>query len=136
MTTTTTALTAARAEALFTSHLSTGSHPAHDVVEQAIRTAVRTHGGVRGCAADVATEYGDHPDVAVPRMRWARGVIDDLYARSRPTHPRDGWAQPRDGWSPGPAQRPGGTSSRPADPAASTEPAGRAAAAYSARSFS
>jgi hypothetical protein len=92
MTTTTTALTAARAEALFTSHLSTGSHPAHDVVEQAIRTAVRTHGGVRGCAADVATEYGDHPDVAVPRMRWARGVIDDLYARSRPTHPRDGWA--------------------------------------------
>ena len=85
MTTTTTALTAARAEALFTSHLSTGSHPAYDVVEQAIRVAVRAHGGVRGCAADVAAEYGDHPDLAVPRMRWARDVIDDLYDRRHPT---------------------------------------------------
>jgi hypothetical protein len=92
MTTTTTALTAARAEALFTSHLSTGSRPAYDVVEQAIRLAVRAHGGVRGCAADVASEYGDHPDVAVPRMRWARDVVDDLYAGRRTTRPHDGWA--------------------------------------------
>jgi hypothetical protein len=92
MTTTTTALTAARAEALFTSHLSTGSHPAYDVVEQAIRLAVRAHGGVRGCAADVASEYGDHPDVAVPRMRWARDLVDNLYARRHTTRPHDGWA--------------------------------------------
>jgi hypothetical protein len=92
MTTTTTALTAARAEALFTSHLSTGSRPAYDVVQEAIRIAVRAHGGVRGCAADVAAEYGDHPDVAVPRMRWARDVVDDLYDRRRTERPHDGWA--------------------------------------------
>jgi len=92
MTTTTTALTAARAEALFTSHLSTGSHPAYHVVEQAIRLAVRAHGGVRGCAADVAAEYGDHPDLAVPRMRWARDLIDDLYDRHHPTHRHTDWA--------------------------------------------
>lgn len=90
----TTALTAARAEALFTSPLSTGSRPGHDAVEEAIRIAVRAHGGVRGCAADVAGEYGDHPELAVPRMRWARGVVEHLY-ESR----RVGAARGRRGWA-------------------------------------
>ena len=79
MTSQTTALTAARAEALFTSQLATGSQPAYDVVNEAIRSAVRAHGGVRGCAADVAGEYGDRPEVAAPRMRWARHVVEELY---------------------------------------------------------
>ncbi|MEU4424023.1 hypothetical protein AB0F81_25615 [Actinoplanes sp. NPDC024001] len=89
MTTETTMLTAARAEALFTSPLATGSRPAHDVVDAAIRLAVRAHGGVRGCAGEVAAEYGDHPETAVPRMRWARELIDELYVVRRPFH---GWA--------------------------------------------
>jgi hypothetical protein len=84
MTATPTALTAARAEALFTSHLPTGSRPTRPVVEAAIRCAVRAHGGVRGCAADVAGEYGDHPELAVPRMRWARSVVEQLYEARRP----------------------------------------------------
>ena len=89
----TTALTAARAEALFTSQLATGSQPAYDVVEEAIRIAVRAHGGVRGCAADLAGEYGDHPELAVPRMRWARGVVEHLYeGRRRANRPRNDWA--------------------------------------------
>jgi hypothetical protein len=95
MTTTATApLTAARAEALFTSQLATGSRPTHDVVEAAIRVAVRAHGGVRGCAADVAAEYGDHPELAVPRMRWARDVVEHRYEarRARAGHPHNGWA--------------------------------------------
>lgn len=79
----TTMMTAARAEALFTSHLTTGSHPSHDAVDEVIRLAVRAHGGVRGCAADVAAEYGDHPDLAVPRMRWALEVIEQRYAARR-----------------------------------------------------
>ena len=78
-----TILTAARAEALFTSRLATGSQPALDLVEQTIRVAVRSHGGVRGCAADVAREYGDYPEIAVPRMRWARHVVEDLYETRR-----------------------------------------------------
>ena len=78
-TTTTDILTAARAEALFTSPLSTGSHPARAAVDEAVRVAVLAHGGVRGCVADVATEYGDHPELAVPRMRWARAVIEHRY---------------------------------------------------------
>lgn len=81
-------LTAARAEALFTSHLATGSQPAFDIVEQTIRGAVRAHGGVRGCAADVAREYGDYPEIAVTRMRWARHIVDNLYGSRRA---RFGW---------------------------------------------
>ncbi|MFC7529800.1 hypothetical protein [Actinoplanes sp. GCM10030250] len=76
-------LTAARAEALFTSHLSTGSRPEEGVVDEAIRFAVRSHGGVRGCAADVAAEYGDHPEVAAPRMRWALEIVGDTYRARR-----------------------------------------------------
>jgi hypothetical protein len=84
----TTMLTAARAEALFTSRLATGSTPSAAAVEEAIRSAVSAHGGVRGCAADLAGEYGDHPDLAVARMRWALDVIDQRYA----AHRRGSWA--------------------------------------------
>jgi hypothetical protein len=93
-TTKTTVLTVARAEALFTSQLATGSRPTYDVVETAIRVAVRTHGGVRGCAADVAAEYGDYPEVAAPRMRWARSVVEQLYEvrRARAQRPTNTWA--------------------------------------------
>ena len=47
MSTQTPALTAARAEALFTTGLATGSRPALEAVETAIRATVRAHGGVR-----------------------------------------------------------------------------------------
>jgi hypothetical protein len=79
----TTILTAARAEALFTTGLATGSSPAFEIVDEAIRTAVRTHGGTRACAADVAAEFGDHPDLALPRMRWALDTIALLYPPRR-----------------------------------------------------
>ncbi|MCM4076150.1 hypothetical protein [Paractinoplanes hotanensis] len=87
----TTFLTAARAEALFTSQFATGSRPSFQAVDDAIRIAVRNHHGVRGCAADVAGEYGDHPEIAAPRMRWARRLVEELYA-ARPGHRRDRWA--------------------------------------------
>ena len=74
-------LTAARAEALFTSDLSTGSHPTSAEVAAAIRRAVRIHGGTRGCATELASEYGDHPDTAVSRMRWALAVVRAVYTR-------------------------------------------------------
>ena len=94
MTTQATALTAARAEALFTSQLGTGSKLTYDVVEDAIRIAVHAHGGVRGCAGDVAAEFGDHPELAVPRMLWARDVIEHLYPHRQTCaeRPRNGWA--------------------------------------------
>jgi hypothetical protein len=73
------ALTAARAEALFTSDVSASSTLSRDQSERAIRLALLRHGGVRGCAAEVAAAYGDHPETAVPRMRWARQTVQSLY---------------------------------------------------------
>jgi hypothetical protein len=42
--------------------------------------------GIRGCAARVAQAYGEHPETAVPRMRWARTVVTAAF--------RDGRAEP------------------------------------------
>jgi hypothetical protein len=76
-------LNAARAEALFTSPLSATVQPSLAEVTEAIRRAVRAHGGSRGCAIEVAGEYGDHPETAVPRMRWALRSVEAIYARRR-----------------------------------------------------
>jgi hypothetical protein len=69
---------AARTAALFSSDLSVWGQPTLEGVEAAIRHAVSAHGGVRGCAAEVAAEYGEHPETAVPRMRWARQIVEGL----------------------------------------------------------
>jgi hypothetical protein len=78
-------LMSARADALFVSHLSAQHSPTRIEVEMAIRQAVRAHGGTRGCAGEVAAEYGAHPETAAPRMRWARAVVDNLFLQSRLT---------------------------------------------------
>jgi hypothetical protein len=69
----------ARAEALFASYLATSSHPDRAEVAAQVSAAVRTFGGVRGCAAEVAYAYGERPETAAARMRWARTVISSLY---------------------------------------------------------
>lgn len=61
----------ARADALFASALQRSDHPSPGQVRQAIAAAVATYGGV-GCAARVAQAFGEHPETAVIRMRWAR----------------------------------------------------------------
>jgi hypothetical protein len=72
-------LTAARAEALFTSDLSAHAQPSATEIAAAIRHAVRRHGGSRGCAANVAQAYGERPENAAPRMRWARQLVSAAY---------------------------------------------------------
>ena len=69
---------AARAEALFTSDLSAFTHHTPASVEAAIRRAIRAHGGIRGCAGEAAAAYGEHPETAAPRMRWARAVAEGI----------------------------------------------------------
>ena len=78
-------LTAARAEALFASHLSADVELSPAEVTDAIRHAVRAYGGTRGCAVVVAGDYGDHPETAVPRIRWALQVVAATYAHHRRT---------------------------------------------------
>lgn len=40
---------------------------------------MRAYGGL-GYVQRVAQEFGDHPEAAVDRMRWARAVADQLFA--------------------------------------------------------
>jgi hypothetical protein len=63
-------ISAARAGALFASPLQRSDEPSARQVRRAIATAIGAH-GVRGCAARVAHAYGEHPETALPRMRWA-----------------------------------------------------------------
>jgi hypothetical protein len=76
-------ITPTRAEALFVSALQRSDEPGARQVRQAITAALAAHGD-RGCAALVAQAYGDHPEIAVARMRWARATVADAFGGSRP----------------------------------------------------
>ena len=67
------------ADALFVSVLQRSDEPGVIEVRQAIAAAVRAYGG-RGCAQRVAQEFGDHPETAVARMRWARAMAGAVFA--------------------------------------------------------
>jgi hypothetical protein len=62
------------AEALFVSDLQPSQHPDVPAVQDAITATLLRHGS-DGCAATVATEFGDHPESAVGRMTWARAEV-------------------------------------------------------------
>lgn len=57
------------AEALFCSPLQHCDGPTARQVNEAVEAAVLLHGS-EGLAELVAQEFGDHPDLAVRRMRW------------------------------------------------------------------
>jgi hypothetical protein len=71
-------LTAARAYALFASDLSAWDRPSPAAVTAAITSTVRAH-GTRGCACAAAAAYGEHPETAARRMRWARSLVEDIF---------------------------------------------------------
>ena len=56
--------------ALFASALQQSDSPSADVVAAAI-ASVLTDLGVTGCIDRMAQEFGDHPEAACERMRWA-----------------------------------------------------------------
>ena len=72
---------AVRADAVFVSGLQRCDEPSAGQVRQAVAAAVRAF-GCSGCAGRVAQEFGDHPETAVIRMRWARGVAREAFADS------------------------------------------------------
>jgi hypothetical protein len=75
---------AVRAEALFVSTLQPSESLFPDQIRRAVATTLRRV-GVRGCAAQMAGEFGDHPDTAAARMSWALATIHSVYpAPSRP----------------------------------------------------
>jgi hypothetical protein len=60
-----------RAEALFVSSLQPSDRPAPQQVRAAIAASLRAYRGASGCAARMAAEYGEYPEQAASRMRWA-----------------------------------------------------------------
>jgi len=72
-------ISAVRADALFVSALQRCEHPSTGQVRQAVAAAVRTF-GEHGCAERMAQEFGEHPETAVARMRWVRGVVGEVFA--------------------------------------------------------
>ncbi|MBM2622304.1 hypothetical protein JIG36_43060 [Actinoplanes sp. LDG1-06] len=65
------------AEALFVSDLQPSQCPSHEVVERAVTAMILLHGS-DGCAAEVAEEFGDHPDDAVRRMHWVHSELTEV----------------------------------------------------------
>jgi len=81
-------ISVARVDALFVSALQRSEELSTGQVRQAVASAVRAFGS-RGCAERVAQEFGDHPETAVARMRWARMVEAEAFGGSGPgpAHP-------------------------------------------------
>lgn len=67
-------INATRADALFASALQRSDLPSAGQVRLAIAAAIAAHGAL-GCAARVAQAFGEHPETAVTRMRWARTMV-------------------------------------------------------------
>jgi hypothetical protein len=64
-----------RAEALFASSLQPSERPSQPEIMAAIRASLQAHHGIGGCAAALAEEFGEHPETAVCRMRWALAQV-------------------------------------------------------------
>ena len=84
-------ISGARAGALFASPLQRSDDPSAGQVRHAIATAIGAY-GARGCAARVAQAYGEHPDTAIVRMRWALAAVASAFGGSEtePTRPASG----------------------------------------------
>lgn len=71
-------ISTARADALFASALQRSDEPSAAQVQLAVAAAIAAL-GIRGCAARVAQAYGEHPETAVLRMRWARAAVTGAF---------------------------------------------------------
>jgi hypothetical protein len=72
-------ISAVHADAVFVSELQRRDEPSAGQVRHAVGAAIRAF-GYSGCAGRVAQEFGEHPETAVIRMRWARGVAREAFA--------------------------------------------------------
>jgi hypothetical protein len=74
---------AIQADALFVSALQRSDELNASRVWRAVVAALDTYGGA-GCAGRVAQEFGDHPESAAVRMRWARAMVAIMEGRPAP----------------------------------------------------
>jgi len=74
---------ALQADALFASALQRSDEANAGQIRQAIAVSLDAYGSA-GCAGRVAQEFGDHPETAAARMRWARATVAVLDAQPVP----------------------------------------------------
>jgi hypothetical protein len=67
-----------RTEALFVSDVQRSQRPSAALIRDAVSATVDRL-GEDGCAELVAQEFGEHPDCALGRMRWARNAVRDAF---------------------------------------------------------
>jgi hypothetical protein len=67
-----------RTEALFVSNLQCSQQPTPEIIRAAVDATVDRL-GEQGCAALVAQEFGEHPDCAQDRMKWARHAVQTAF---------------------------------------------------------
>ena len=79
----------ARCDALFVSPLQPSQEPGAQQVRHAVAAAARRF-GEEGCAGRVAQEFGEHPEAAAARMRWARQAIARAFAPAGSPGPGEG----------------------------------------------
>jgi len=72
---------AIQAGALFVSALQRGDELKTSQIQRAVAVALDAYGDA-GCAGRVAQEFGDHPETAAVRMRWARAAVAILEGQS------------------------------------------------------
>jgi hypothetical protein len=85
---------ALQADALFASALQRSDELSVSQIRRVVATALHGYGAA-GCAGLVAQEFGDHPETAAVRMRWARcwrGGVTEVCFPSMP------WAMARREW--------------------------------------
>jgi hypothetical protein len=70
-----------RTEALFASHLQRSQQPTPELIRAAVTDTVDRLGEAR-CAELVAQEFGEHPDCAIGRMKWARTAVRAAFTAS------------------------------------------------------
>ena len=68
-------------DALFVSVLQRSDAPSSAQIRHAIASAIGAFGYI-GCAERVAQEFGDHPETAAARMRWARAVTGEAFTQA------------------------------------------------------
>jgi hypothetical protein len=73
-----------QADALFASAVQYSDDLSIIHIRRAIAMALDAYGAA-GCAGRVAQEFGDHPETAAVRMRWARATAAALDSQSAPT---------------------------------------------------
>jgi hypothetical protein len=72
---------ALQASALFVSALQGSDEPGASQIRQAVAAAISAF-GYPGCTERAAQEFGDHPEIAVIRMRWARVAVRAAFEES------------------------------------------------------